>query len=158
MAGRTNIHLRRTKKTMEQVGSRKTSKRVGSHLTSKINFMKKYLLGLSAVVLAIGFSAFTNMSSHKTAKFTTSYYFQVTSTTAWGSEASATLAQITTAPPTSQTSGCNAFTVHDCSLGFTGYYQNPTTHIYFPASSTGQTTNQSLVVGPGSFAVRVGKN
>lgn len=46
----------------------KTFKRVGNHFTINNFFMKKYLFGSLALVLAIGFSSFTHVSSAK--KFT----------------------------------------------------------------------------------------
>lgn len=36
--------------------------------------MKKYVLGLFAIVLAVGFSAYTNMPHKKSSKFTDYYY------------------------------------------------------------------------------------
>lgn len=50
--------------------------RVGDHLTIKTFFMKKYLLGLFAVVLAVGFSAF-NKSSKAPVKSTINQAYYV---------------------------------------------------------------------------------
>jgi hypothetical protein len=62
------------------------------------------------------FSAFTKPHG----KTFATYYFQVTSSTNWGSESSATLS--TSLP--SQSHSCNDDQVKVCVLGFPGYYDN----------------------------------
>ena len=117
--------------------------------------MKRLIFGLAASLFVI-VASFAFTKPVKEAKKQTRYYFEVTSTTTWGSESTASLA--TVLPSTSQSGfSCTTSMVHVCILGFSGYYQDPITLQYSPASSTGQTTNPALVVGPGAFLVRVGK-
>lgn len=40
--------------------------------------MKKFILGIAAIVLAVGFSAFTSTDAMKSDKTETLYYFQIT--------------------------------------------------------------------------------
>jgi len=93
--------------------------------------MKKYLLGAFAVVLAISFSAFTNVSS-KNSKFIT-YYFRVSNSVTPGQEASATLTFPSSQPPTSVTS-CSG-SIHDCVLGFANAIQD-TDGLWKPADAS----------------------
>jgi len=90
--------------------------------------MKKYLLGLFAVVLAIGFSAFTKVNVNKVdpnAKFTT-YYFQFTGTLGTQEDDETKWTEITSIPYSTLScpgtfKGCKLKTTSIQTVGSTNY-------------------------------------
>jgi hypothetical protein len=80
--------------------------------------MKRYFLGLVAVVLAIGFSAFTSKSAKE--DLTSYYYFQIATSnynlTDAVFKADATFLTFSATPPLG--SGCNTTSTKQCVSGF----------------------------------------
>lgn len=75
--------------------------------------MKKYLLGIFAIALAVGFSAFTNANTKSTKKFVDSYWFLITGSDAVGNAIPASDAQFIQV---------NGSTPTDASCGGSGKY------------------------------------
>jgi hypothetical protein len=79
--------------------------------------MKKYLLGLTALVLAIGFTAFKTIKAKPGKKLTTYYYFQTN--TNQGDNGNFLNSQVTFyGTGTSAPSFCDASNSHQCIVGF----------------------------------------
>lgn len=89
--------------------------------------MKKYLLGVLAVALAIGFSSFSTFMSKP--KATDLYWFQIKNQHSPGTVvpiADATFLQQSTVPPSG--SGCSGTQTYDCVAGFGASQVNTSTH------------------------------
>jgi hypothetical protein len=114
-------------------GSRKpVEERVGKfRLTINYYFMKKYLLGIVAITLAIGFASFTKPVVKKT-KFTT-YWFQASNTRTLPNCSTVALTFPGSVPPTS-VSSCSGST-NICWLSFPGYKLVGST--YRPSTAAG---------------------
>jgi hypothetical protein len=79
--------------------------------------MKKYLMGMAAIVLAVGFSAFTNMKPKP--KFTDPYWFLISNQHSPGTlvpTADATFIQQSATAPTDLS--CTTGSTYDCIAGF----------------------------------------
>ena len=81
--------------------------------------MKKYLLGVFAIALAIGFSAFTTSKVHSAKTSTTFYWFEAAQNT--GSQSTFVDADVSyiQASASAPTGICSGTQTYKCVLGFT---------------------------------------
>lgn len=116
--------------------------------------MKKFVIGLIAVMFAVVTCfAFTKPSTNGKVK-STNYYFVVSNSVTPGNESSATLtfpSSLQTSPPIS----CSEANHHDCVLGYSGWFFDGTN--FEPALTPGASAplSQSQY---GSFSIRETKD